>query len=254
MQSLSYTLSAAWIYILYTRMIAIYYLNIAGELQRFVERDFYCLDEIVKCFQMFKHLSHSTRLLHRRLQVILLINCYCLVTNMIYFMYYVTRYNAQGFTVSFGDWFSLIEAMCRLLFICHSADSIRNSVNTSRFCFPNSEIQECNVWITTETWKYFSSSSTKRWLQLYHEISGSNAGINNFNIMTYVSHHFYMFGTSVDSFHNRTVQLWKGRNTTRDDATIKAHHFKSKKYKKIHFKLICNQNALTFLFLNFWRR
>lgn len=134
-QNLNYTLSAAWIYTLCARTIVIYYLRIADELQRLVRKDCdYCLDkEMVKCLNMFKHLSQATRFLHNRLQLILLINCYCLVANLIYLMYFVTRFY---FWDSFiNDCFSLVEGICRLFLICHSADSIRNSVSSITFLF-----------------------------------------------------------------------------------------------------------------------
>ena len=135
LQGLNYTLSAAWIYILCARTIVIYYLHIADKLQQLVERNDYCADEIFRIVKMFRHLSQATRLLHRRFEFILLINCYCLIIKMIYLMYYVTRYNnVLGFFTSMNDWLCLIEAVCRLLFICHSADSIRNSVKLLFSC------------------------------------------------------------------------------------------------------------------------
>lgn len=132
-QNLNYTLSAAWMYTLCARTIGIYYLRIADELQRLARKDCdYCLDkEMVRSLNMFKHLSQATRFLHSRLELILLINCYCLVTNLIYLMYYATCFTSwKTFII---DWFSLVEGICRLFLICHSADSIRSSVSSNYF-------------------------------------------------------------------------------------------------------------------------
>jgi hypothetical protein len=159
-QSLNYTLSAAWIYTLCARTIGIYYLGIADELQRLARKDCdHCLDnEMVRCLNMFKHLSQATRFLHSRLELILLINCYCLVANLIYLMYYVTRfYFWKSFII---DGFSLVEGICRLFLICHSADSIRNSVSSNYFPVYNENSFDFLIDREFKVFRYFVNCET----------------------------------------------------------------------------------------------
>ena len=130
-QGLNYMMSAAWIYTLCTRIIVIYYVHIANKLEQLtIKKNNYYLNDIVRYVQMFKHLSQATRLLHRRFELILLINCYFLIANMIYLMYYITRYiTLYGLIVELGDCISLVDIIFRLFLICHSADNLRNSVS-----------------------------------------------------------------------------------------------------------------------------
>lgn len=159
-QSLNYTLSAAWIYTLCAKTIVIYYLRIVDELQRLVRKDCdYCLDkEMVKCLNMFKHLSQATRFLHNRLQLILLINCYCLVANLIYLMYFVTRFYVWGSFII--DCFSLVEGICRFFLICHSADSIRNSVSSNYFPVYNENSFDFLIDREFKVFRYFVNYET----------------------------------------------------------------------------------------------
>jgi hypothetical protein len=132
-QNLNYTLTAAWIYTLCARTIVIYYLRIADELQRLVRKDCdYCLDkEMMKCLNMFKHLSQATRFLHSRLEIILLIDC-----------------------------FSLVEGICRLFLICHSADSIRNSVSSNYFPVYNENSFDFLIDREFKVFRYFVNCET----------------------------------------------------------------------------------------------
>ncbi len=130
-QSLSFALSAIWLYVLCARMIVIYHLNIADQLKQLhvVGRHF-SLDEILLAVKTFKYLSHATYLLHRHFGLILLINCCYLVVNLIQILYYITRFGSLMTTIlTVWDCFTLFEVISRLFLICHTADSIRTSVS-----------------------------------------------------------------------------------------------------------------------------
>lgn len=130
-QSINYLLSAAWLYILCTKIIVVYYTNLGDELQQIVDRNLN-LDNIIRLMKLFKQLRHTTHHLHRRFGLILMLGCIHLIAFCIQAMYFLTRYaNAQSYgLVTFWDSFSLIEALSRLFLISYSADRIATVVGS----------------------------------------------------------------------------------------------------------------------------
>lgn len=130
-QSINFLLSAAWLYILCTKVIVNYYICVADELQNIVIDNNSSLENIVRSMKLFKQLACTTHLLHERFGFILMTGCIYLLAFCVQSMYYLTRYANEKFygIVSFWDCFSLTEAMFRILLISYSADSIKSAVS-----------------------------------------------------------------------------------------------------------------------------
>lgn len=81
-----------------------------------------------------QRLQEASRYLHGRLHWLLMINCCLVVVVMFTSLFYVTISNFSIVSVSCWDVFCTAEMFLRLVLICHTADTLTDSVRTLSNC------------------------------------------------------------------------------------------------------------------------